>query len=78
MADRSDRTSDGISEQKCLQTEANTQAEINELKTNEMKINEISQQQSALFYRLMKAGIYKELHQRSLLTDAQLNELLNN
>lgn len=73
MADRSDRTSDGISEQKRLQTEANTQTEI-----NEMKINEISQQQSALFCRLMKAGIYKELHQRSLLTDAQLNELLNN
>ncbi|MDO4327206.1 MAG: hypothetical protein Q4E24_14440 [bacterium] len=78
MTDKYARTSDGMSEQKRLQTEANTQAEIHELKTNEMKIAEISQQQSALFYKLMKVGIYKELHQRSLLTDAQLNELLNN
>ena len=33
-------------------------------------------EQSEDFRRLMKAGIYKELHRRALLTDAQLDSLL--
>lgn len=30
------------------------------------------------FRSLFKQGIYKELHKRNLLSDAQLNSLLNN
>ena len=41
------------------------------------KTNEQTQEPSTFFYKLIKNGIYRELHQRSLLTDAQLNELLN-
>ena len=33
-------------------------------------------EQSEDFRRLMKAGIYKELHRGALLTDAQLDSLL--
>ena len=29
------------------------------------------------FRKILKQGIYKELHKRSLLSDAQLNSLLN-
>lgn len=29
------------------------------------------------FHKILKCGIYKELHRRSLLSDEQLNSLLN-
>ncbi|MGN0371850.1 MAG: hypothetical protein ACI4F3_03470 [Enterocloster sp.] len=38
----------------------------------------MEQRETDAFICLMKAGIYKELHRRKLLTDTQLNELLNN
>ncbi len=38
--------------------------------------NLLTDSQKAEFVKLMKAGVYKELHRRKLLTDFQLNNLL--
>jgi len=37
----------------------------------------LTQQQKQAFKQAFKRGIYKELHQRDYLSDAQLNELIS-
>ena len=38
---------------------------------------QLTETETTVFCNALKCGIYKELYQRSLLTDTQLNELLS-
>lgn len=49
---------------------------IHEIKKDEEKLS-LSNDMRESFRKILKCGIYKELHRRSLLSDEQLNSLIS-
>lgn len=55
----------------------NRECVLNENDREIDKVNDFSEEMKNSFKKMLKQGIYKQLHNKKLLTDEQLNSLLS-